>query len=138
IMRKTHTVISDIATLHYIDRTACWQPPRLDLYSPYTKFSIIVDYLITKEFACITDAYAYPRPHLTGVQETTELRTPQATILVHRSIAESPLYPILYLRSTILMNFLSADCIGIAYPALTLKKCGILNIHWDDPKHDEH
>lgn len=62
-----------------------------------------------------------------GVTEGVRISTPIATFEVFHSISMAPVQPIPYFWMTLLMNFITANTICIAYPRLMFAKYGFFN-----------
>ncbi|KAJ3518796.1 hypothetical protein NMY22_g13503 [Coprinellus aureogranulatus] len=138
-MRTTNTILSGSAVLQIIDGTG-WEIGDLDFYTPNDQYRRVLawfkwwGYRVIKAIAPRGDSATWMDAEyganncIAGVWvlEHEEYGT---MVNVIRSTTSSPFAPLAFFHSTLVMNFISARGVVCAYPKLTLKRKGLMNIH---------
>lgn len=133
-MRRCGAVISGSGALGWIDREAQWKANDLDIYCPYDTFPNFVSALLRSEGGVLykhsifrpsdTDqAYSFDA----GISQRVIIIGPKCKFDILRSPTVSALHPIPFFHSTVVMNFVGAQSLSVAYPKLTLNRRGIIH-----------
>lgn len=131
-MRCTGTILSGSAALAWLDRGATWRPNDLDFFCPHDTFfdftSRLMDVIRVMDygrFVITSNKHGREYRFRRGVCERVTLLSPKIKIDIYRSVTVSLVYPLPFFHSTLLMNYVSAESFGSAYPALTLQQRGV-------------
>ncbi|KAL6306070.1 hypothetical protein BKA93DRAFT_729994 [Sparassis latifolia] len=126
---RTSSVISGYGAQWFIDRNMASFPTWLDICVPRTNMRMVHFCLMhrmrTTEIA--VSSREEQQILARGCTSVTRLLTSRGFIInILCSASESALYPITHSWTTLLMNYVTPDNFGCAYPSLTLRNRGIL------------
>ncbi|KAG8907588.1 hypothetical protein FRB99_003512 [Tulasnella sp. 403] len=140
VMRRHNCVISGSSALAFLlgaDRK--WSSQDLDMYAPSGRdCRKLIQYLQGEGFE--TNAvrtipnHNYGDNHINGVTKLVKRgvrdngQNYELWIDVIESKSHNPLLPILLFHSTVVINWISADSVTVAYPALTFRHKGVCGI----------
>ncbi|KAL6298177.1 hypothetical protein BKA93DRAFT_744658, partial [Sparassis latifolia] len=130
IMHESGSIISGSAALWFIHRQAGWFLHDIDLYVAFSLYEFVINQLLVAfPHALVIIGRCFVGRYSTGpsICQVVQFITDRGRIDIVCSRTESPLFPISHFWSTLVMNFVSADTFGSAYPALTLRRCGLLS-----------
>lgn len=134
-MRRTNTVLSGGACLAFLQPSPSWSPTDLDFYCPDQGYEQFCHFLIEElggrtelSHGAFDDDNPYSAKQL-GFSHRRVIKTQEATFDVMRSIHATPFTPIAKFDNTLLMNYLSADELCIAYPWTFDDRVGIMSSH---------
>ncbi|KZT31442.1 hypothetical protein SISSUDRAFT_1067754 [Sistotremastrum suecicum HHB10207 ss-3] len=130
--------LSGSAALHFITQDESWKPHDLDFYIGKNQAEPLIDQLLLRGFEYVNKARDIKKStHMRNYDLNRNIhaihrlyRQPknQETIFIDvvESAHDNPLETIINFYSTPVMNFLSADIIGLLYPDLTFEHIGIV------------
>lgn len=137
ILRATGAIISGSVALHFLLDDQDWHPRDLDIYVADHQYDDFVELAthqnglrfvpepytpLFAENAGVPSGYG-----ILGIKEVRRFRTPTRRLVdVVRSPTQNPVTPLHAFWSTVVMNFLTPDGCGCAYPAGTLRRQGFL------------
>ncbi|KAF6747329.1 hypothetical protein DFP72DRAFT_1149371 [Ephemerocybe angulata] len=143
-MAETNTVLSGSGALEIILPGTC-TPGDLDFYCPRDEGRALAFYLEENGFK----KYDFegtsierrrkegeddhePYDNRNGIKSVIRLRhaTHKSKIHIIESVSLSPLVPLFFFHSTVVMNFVSATAAVCFYPELTFHRQGLLNFSW--------
>lgn len=138
-MRKSNAILSGSIVLQYVMRTS-WSSSNVDIYVPAgTAKWVMFQHLMTTEKYAMEAIWTDERgpPHCFGadrddilslMQLSKTSETPSGNSTLRINILESsdpdPFSPLIWFNTTWVMNWLTADTVGMAYPVETLERSG--------------
>ncbi|KIO05486.1 hypothetical protein M404DRAFT_140798 [Pisolithus tinctorius Marx 270] len=122
-------VISGSTTLHYLlpENTTEWTPTDLDIYVPercYPHLRILLKHQCYEILRTHKTTPIYSQSAIASMVTWAKGNRHIDVIVSNTEVAVSPIFQF---HSTAVMNFISADHIFCAYPALTLRGLSIVN-----------
>ncbi|KAH9943752.1 hypothetical protein B0H21DRAFT_695290 [Amylocystis lapponica] len=134
VMRDARAVISGSFALKIIDRQSTFTPNDVNFYVGKSGHGAIVKYLIEEEGYVTTETIDVDLAVGCGlynfcgsIASVTKLQARGKNIDVICSTDESPTTPLPYFWTTLVMNFITADSICSAYPAITIRGRGLMH-----------
>ncbi|KAH9925077.1 hypothetical protein B0H21DRAFT_700968 [Amylocystis lapponica] len=127
VLELTDSLVSGSVALAFFLRDKGWCPHDLDIFVPYGHYLRVVNYLIAVEGYSIATTSLTDYNFAEAVTHRTRLHRPGAVIDVLRCTSAFAVAAVPSFWSSHLMNFLSADSFGCAYPTLTFMRRGVLH-----------
>ncbi|KAI0722571.1 hypothetical protein C8Q76DRAFT_578456, partial [Earliella scabrosa] len=134
LMRSCGAVVSGSAALRFFLQNATWEPRDLDIYVPEDTFRDFVDGVTSSSslmFHQLSGAVSSwspsPEEVANGIREvlTFETRTGRRVDVI-RSPTDSPIIPLNFYWTTLVMNFIVPDGYFCGYPLDTLAGRGVV------------
>ncbi|KAF6750462.1 hypothetical protein DFP72DRAFT_1072185 [Ephemerocybe angulata] len=128
MMRTTGSVLGGSAALSMIHPNTL-VPCNLDFYCPLGNAGLVLDFFKARGYHDLSFGGRDPVSPGMGVKRVYTLGSLETLqgVNVVESLSLSPLVPILYSPTTLVMNYVSSEAVVCCYPALTTAKKGILN-----------
>ncbi|KAG1812784.1 uncharacterized protein BJ212DRAFT_1199556, partial [Suillus subaureus] len=131
LLQSTGAVISGSSALNIVQaKQGAVNINDLDVYTTLPKFEQLLNFFEESEGYKVTDHFCHPPPgpyNNTGIAKLIRLqkRTQKVDIIVtNLTLAAAPIFQF---HSTVIMNFISAECIFCAYPMWTLNMAGLIH-----------
>lgn len=140
-MRRYRVILSGGAAVRFLETKGDWTPGDFDFFCSDEGFEPFCDFVQSRltgstVLSVEKQAYYTPDPNSyvamfsrgvgpdssRGLKERRVITTNRGKFDILRAASFSPLFPIVYFHSTIVMSVLSADAFCIPYPWLFLKK----------------
>ncbi|PSR75529.1 hypothetical protein PHLCEN_2v9094, partial [Hermanssonia centrifuga] len=118
-MRSTGTCLSGGKCLSMLDRHSDWQTSDWDFYCPREGFDAFCLFILDKLHGVTVEHRVGSLEgygDITVACESRRITTPHAVFDIICSASSSALLPLTYFHSTLVMNFITADFLCIAYP----------------------
>lgn len=130
MMQSTGTILSGSAALE-MALPGSAPPNDLDFYCPRGQLTSVLTFFVHhQEYVDVTEGTGECDPYgdlwvgIKAVHRMQHTSHPSRTINVIESTTPSPIVPVLFFHSTVVMNFVSSDGLMMLYPTLTSKKRG--------------
>ncbi|KAI0706466.1 hypothetical protein C8Q76DRAFT_596427, partial [Earliella scabrosa] len=134
ILRACGAIISGSVALKFFLPGEHWTPHDLDIYVPDRMFDTFIS-IVTKDpkiqFRSVPNSPRAPRrsarPGTNGIRQVLRFRTEtNLHVDIIRSAVHSPLTPLHFYWTTLVMNFITPDACACGFPDGTLTRRGIL------------
>ncbi|KAI0059554.1 hypothetical protein BV25DRAFT_1782006, partial [Artomyces pyxidatus] len=135
VMRQTRAIVAGSVALQYLSPHVQeqWTPRNMDVFCPLTTCATVLSHLklvegYAQESAETTApffAHVWDGAGIVGVIRLVSASGRRVTLYTCEH--NSPLMPLTYSWSTLLVNFLTADSFCVTYPKLTLRGIGCFN-----------
>ncbi|KAI0052232.1 hypothetical protein FA95DRAFT_1472703, partial [Auriscalpium vulgare] len=140
VLRTTASVASGSTVLHFLMKNspldAVWEPGDLDVFCPITSAETLLEHLTNIEgyrnknptHTVCADEDEYMGDNTGGLFQVVHLERPDGKeIDLVVSSRQTPLWALTYFWGTLVLSYISADTICVAYPLWTLAGVGRLH-----------